>query len=1063
MCQGPVLQQPDFGKKFYLQADASLYGVGAVLSQEGKHLTPTLARQQKPILHPIAYYSATFTQTERNYDIYERELLAVMKALTHWRQYLGWTKEPFVIMTDHANLQYWKSPKNLNRRTARWQADLQEYDYEIRHIPGKENVPPDALSCPPGVDQGKNDNRQQIVIPPEKYKVATITPEQPMTTEMKRAIMRLVHDHPAAGHLGRDETIRKARAMTTWDGMNDWIAEYVQGCAICQQNKIQTHKAKVPLFRIDTTNDTLPFQRIAMDLITGLLMHKGKDAILTIVDQGCSRAAIFLPCTTNITGEGIAQLYMEHMYKWYGLPTKIISDRDPRFTSHFGKSLAQRLGIEQNLSTAFHPQTDGLSERKNQWVEQYLRLVTSMSPEAWTDWISIATAVHNNRRNATTKLSPNQILLGYETMLIPTGTGESTNEATEWRLETMIEKRLVAINAINQMAKTRAPIPSQHKVGDQVWLEATHLRVRHQKTKLAPKRYGPFRVLKEISPVAYKLQLPVSWGIHDVFHTSLLSPYQETAAHGPNFSRPPPDLIDGEEEYEVEHIINHRHHGRTRQLQYLIKWKGYPESDNTWEPADQVHAPELVKLYHQHSPLKSIKGRMIRSQVQCPLGLIYPPLPGVVKKAGPRLLQPSSISPRPAPASQLLSSTLYRQTTNHRPEDRPPYSNSSPAQSSPNPTNPYDLNTPKAYTSSCSVFKTSYPSKPIVSTPFYIGSIAASTTAHTMTTPAVTKACPPRPLALPCQSNRPKKVRLVSTCPPFPSQLNNSEPLWLRCHPSPFCCALPKRVPTRSTGSPLTCFEASYEAWWPPSENVTLNDSPKQTSSGLAYKSWKTASRKNSRYHMTCTQPLMASKLMTNGRHPMLESPTKKVTSWNRSGSNTSKTGVSLLTPWEPPSIQCHTLWTYTPSPPSTMKTSLSNQCPSGSEPPYIPTTPIGKSYTKKSTRWQIGALPLKLSGIVTFTGSSMGWPRKSNLCRWIWKGPGKLQTYVSTGFKQPEPTNMPSIAKASLAEVSVSPSKISKPFALCASPNPYTPTTTTTITKTRVRVARSSRGRLEV
>ena len=104
------------------------------------------------------------------------------------------------------------------------------------------------LSRPPGVDQGRNDNQQQIVIPPEKYKVATITHEQPMTMEMKRAIMLLVHDHPAAGHPGRDETIRNARKMTTWEGMNDWIAEYVQGCATCQQNKIQTHKAKVPPF-----------------------------------------------------------------------------------------------------------------------------------------------------------------------------------------------------------------------------------------------------------------------------------------------------------------------------------------------------------------------------------------------------------------------------------------------------------------------------------------------------------------------------------------------------------------------------------------------------------------------------------------------------------------------------------------------------------------------------------------------------------------------------------------------------------------------------------------------
>jgi transposase InsO family protein len=109
-----------------------------------------------------------------------------------------------------------------------------------------------------------------------------------------------------------------------------------------------------------------------MDLITGLLKHKGKDAILTIVDHGCSQAAVFLPCATTITGLGIAQLYMDHVYKWFGLPTKVISDRDSQFTSHFGKSLVQQLKINQNLSLAFHLQTDGISERKNQWVKQYL-------------------------------------------------------------------------------------------------------------------------------------------------------------------------------------------------------------------------------------------------------------------------------------------------------------------------------------------------------------------------------------------------------------------------------------------------------------------------------------------------------------------------------------------------------------------------------------------------------------------------------------------------------------------------------------------------------------------
>ena len=114
MCQKPVLHQPNFHKKFYLATDASAYGVGAVLLQEGEPTPP-----KTPPLHPVAYYSATFTSTERNYDIYERELLAIIKALEHWRQYLIWTQEPFTILTDHANLLFWKSPRKLNRRTAR--------------------------------------------------------------------------------------------------------------------------------------------------------------------------------------------------------------------------------------------------------------------------------------------------------------------------------------------------------------------------------------------------------------------------------------------------------------------------------------------------------------------------------------------------------------------------------------------------------------------------------------------------------------------------------------------------------------------------------------------------------------------------------------------------------------------------------------------------------------------------------------------------------------------------------------------------------------------------------
>jgi hypothetical protein len=153
MCQQPVLKQPDFTKPFAVFTDASAYGVGAILSQEGGPNT-----QNRTKYHPIAYYSATFTETERNYDVYDRELLAIMKAITHWRPYLIWTKEPFKIFTDHANLLHWKSPRKLNRRTARWHGELQDYNFTLHHIPGKNHTAVDALSRPPGTDTGKNDN-----------------------------------------------------------------------------------------------------------------------------------------------------------------------------------------------------------------------------------------------------------------------------------------------------------------------------------------------------------------------------------------------------------------------------------------------------------------------------------------------------------------------------------------------------------------------------------------------------------------------------------------------------------------------------------------------------------------------------------------------------------------------------------------------------------------------------------------------------------------------------------------------------------------------------------------
>jgi hypothetical protein len=178
--------------------------------------------------------------------------------------------------------------------------------------------------------------------------------------------------------------------------------------------------------------------------------------------------------------------------------------------------------------------------------------------------------------------------------------------------------RELYILALNKAASAHAPLSSKYSQGQRVWLEGKNLPISHGMIKLSPKRYGPFTITKLISPVAFQLDLPVSWNIHPVFHNNLLTPYVETNAHGPNFTRPPPDLINGEAEYEVEAIRSHRYFGKNKRLQYLLKWKGYPEANNTWELEDQLNVPDLLKQYNRCHNLNSIKARAALASTHSP-------------------------------------------------------------------------------------------------------------------------------------------------------------------------------------------------------------------------------------------------------------------------------------------------------------------------------------------------------------------------------------------------------------------------------------------------------------
>ena len=333
----------------------------------------------------------------------------------------------------------------------------------------------------------------------------------------------------------------------------------------------------------------MPFETIAIDFIMKLPMLQGYDSILTITDHNCSKATIFIPCMEEISGEERATLYAKHVFTRFGLPSKIISDRDPQFASKFMRELCKVLGIHQNISTAYHPWTDGQSEHSNQWLEQYLCFWVNERQDDWAQCLPIAKFVHNNWPSETTHDLPFYILMGYHPC------ADWTNKQSPIpQVVTCVEQFQEARSKAQELMKkvqqswVKNHDTPRYKVGDQVWLEGRHLRTNQPMAKLAPRCHGPFPIVQVMSPVNYRLQLPMQWSIHDVFHTDLLTPYRETPTHGANYQHLPPDLIDGVEEFEVEKVLDLCRHGRGCKLQYLIKWKGYPDSDNQWVNRDDV-------------------------------------------------------------------------------------------------------------------------------------------------------------------------------------------------------------------------------------------------------------------------------------------------------------------------------------------------------------------------------------------------------------------------------------------------------------------------------------------
>ena len=408
------------------------------------------------------------------------------------------------------------------------------------------------------------------------------------------------------GHPGQFGTLELMRREYWWPGMAVFVRNYVHGCAVCQQTKINTHPTAPPLMPIPAKEHAHPFETTSIDFLTDLPPSGNFDSIMVMADHDATKGVILSPCSKTIDAMGTTQLIHRDLYKRFGLPSRLISDRGPQFSAKVFQELTRLIGVKSSMSTAYHPQTDGGTERMNQEVEAYLRAFCANHPETWSEYLPDIEFMHNQRAAQGRNASPFYLMMGYNPRSIPSVIPRTLVPSVEERLGNLEKARLEAM-AAHELARqhmaeriTRGFTPFTK--GQKVWLEAKNLRFLTDHKKLAMKRVGPLEIVEVLGPLTYRLKLPQQWRIHDVFHASLLTPVRENDTHGPNFALPPPDLVEGEEEYEVEAITGHR--TRYGRKQFLVKWKGYPTSENSWEPERNLdHAQKLLKAFRRSNPL----------------------------------------------------------------------------------------------------------------------------------------------------------------------------------------------------------------------------------------------------------------------------------------------------------------------------------------------------------------------------------------------------------------------------------------------------------------------------
>jgi hypothetical protein len=417
----------------------------------------------------------------------------------------------------------------------------------------------------------------------------------PNNRALRSDLLQEAHDSPLNGHLGYEKTMDQLSRHYWWGDMRKEVKEYVASCLTCASVKSSTQRPAGLLQPLPIPNQ--PWESVGFDLITELpRTKKGHTAVAVWVCRLTKQIHV-AACRTTVTAVELAELFYANVVRYHGIPLSIVSDRDPRFTSNFWKALWALMGTKLQMSTAYHPQSDGQTERVNQTLESMLRSYVNNELNNWDDYLITAEIAMNNAKQSSTHHSPYSLNTGMqlnfplELAARVIESGKSNNWGANTWIRSKVEwLRMARENLTGAQKQQKKQADKRRRrmsfaVGDQVLISTENLSSHN--SKLRPRYAGPFVIKEVLSEVLVELTLPRSLRIHPRVHISKLRLYQPVATHRfptrRQVNRQAADVIDGEREWEVEEILHER--VRRKKKEYLILWKGWPMEDATWEPA----------------------------------------------------------------------------------------------------------------------------------------------------------------------------------------------------------------------------------------------------------------------------------------------------------------------------------------------------------------------------------------------------------------------------------------------------------------------------------------------